>query len=101
MNRPLSLALASLVVSIGVFFAGFTLIVDSTTGKVTFNPVLAVTTPAAGQTRVLPVSLDQGTSGTTATDRVSAALKVVRRGGEATIPGVTPSGDAGQDTTSP
>jgi hypothetical protein len=96
MNRPLALALASLVVSIGVFFAGFTLIVDSTT-KVTFNPVLAVTTPAAGQMRVLPVSVDQGTSGATA----SGALKVVRRGGEATISAVTPSGDAGQGTTSP
>jgi hypothetical protein len=99
MNRPLALALASLVVSIGVFFAGFTLIVYSP--KVTFNPALAVTTPAAGQTRVLPVSVDQGTSGRTATDNVSAALKVVRRGGEATIPGVIPSGDAGQGTTSP
>jgi len=68
-----------------VFFAGFTLIVDSAAPKVTFNPVLAVTTPAAGQMRVLPVSVDQGTSGTTA----SAALEVVRRGGEATIAAVT------------
>jgi hypothetical protein len=91
MNRPLALALASLVVTIGVFFAGFTLIANSP--KVTFNPALAVTTPAAGQTRVLPVSLDQGTSGTTATDSVSAALK---RGGEATPAAATPSGDVGQ-----
>jgi hypothetical protein len=91
MNRPLALALASLVVTIGVFFAGFTLIANSP--KVTFNPALAVTTPAAGQTRVLPVSVDQGTSGTTATDSVSAALK---RGGEATSAAATPSGDVGQ-----
>ena len=90
MNRPLALALASLVVSIGVFFTGFTLIVNSP--KVTFNPALAVTTPAAGQMRVLPVSVDQGTSGTTA----SAALEVVRRGGEATPAAATPSGDVGQ-----
>jgi hypothetical protein len=96
MNRPLALALATLVVSIGVFLVGFMLIVDSASPKVTFNPELAVMTPTAGQTRVLPVSVDQGTSGTTATDTVSAALKAVRRGGEATIAGTTPSGDVGQ-----
>jgi hypothetical protein len=90
MNRPLAIALAALVVSIGVFFAGFMLIVYSTS-KVTFPPELAVMTPTAGQTRVLPVSVDQGTSGTTATS-VSAALK---RGGEATIAAATPSGDVG------
>jgi hypothetical protein len=91
MNRPLALVLAALVVSIGVFFAGFTLIVDSPSPRVTFPPELAVMTPAAGQTRVLPVSVDQGTSGTTATS-VSAALK---RGGEATPAAATPSGDVG------
>ncbi|MDP9226995.1 MAG: hypothetical protein M3P18_24755 [Actinomycetota bacterium] len=64
---------------------------DSLGTPVTFNPVLAVTTPTAGNTRVAHVSVDQGASGTTAT----AALKVVR-GGEATIAAVTPSGDAGQ-----
>ncbi|MDP9255771.1 MAG: hypothetical protein M3Q31_04360 [Actinomycetota bacterium] len=95
LNRPLALALAALVVSIGVFFAGFMLIVDSTSPKVTFNPELAVTTPTAGHTRVLPVSVDLGATGTTASDTASAALKVVRRGGEATIPAVIPSGDAG------
>jgi hypothetical protein len=63
MNRPLALALASLVVSMGVFFAGFMLVVDSTPRKVTFNPELAVTTPTAGPTRILPVRVDQGTSG--------------------------------------
>jgi hypothetical protein len=67
--------------------------------QVSFHPTLAVTTPAAGPTHVLPVSVDQGTSGTTATD--TAALK---RGGEAT-PAATPSGDIGQvgfkRTTSP
>jgi hypothetical protein len=96
MNRPLAIALAALVVSIGVFLVGFALIVDSASPKVTFNLKLAVMTPTAGQTRVLPVSVDQGTSGTTATDRVSAALKVVRRGGEATVAAATPTGDVGQ-----
>jgi hypothetical protein len=95
MNRPLALVLAALVVAIGVFFAGFTLIAGSPSPKVTFPPELAVTIPTAGQTRVVPVSVDQGTSGTTATDTVSAALMVVRRGGEATIPGATPSADVG------
>jgi hypothetical protein len=96
MNRPLAIALATLVVSIGVFFAGFMLIIDSTSPKVTFPPELAVTTPTAGQTRVVQVSLDLGATGTTATDTASAALKVVRRGGQATTPAVTPSDDAGQ-----
>ena len=68
---------------------------DSLGTQVSFHPTLAVTTPAAGQTRVLPVSVDQGESGTTATS-VSAALKVVRRGGEATVAATTPSGDVGQ-----
>ena len=68
---------------------------DSLGTQVSFHPTLAVTTPAAGQTRVLPVSVDQGESGTTATS-VSAALKVVRRGGEATVAAATPSGDVGQ-----
>jgi hypothetical protein len=91
MNRPLALALAALVVTIGVFFAGFMLIVNSP--KVTFNPELAVTIPTAGHTRVVQVSVDLGASGTTATD--TAALKVVR-GGEATVAAGTPSGDVGQ-----
>jgi hypothetical protein len=95
MNRPLALALATLVVSIGVFFAGFMLIADSASPKVTFNPELAIKTPTAGQTRVLSVDVDQGTSGTTATDSVSAALEAVRRGGEATVAAATPSGDVG------
>jgi len=77
---------------------------DSLGTQVSFHPTLAVTTPAAGQTRVLPVSVDRGVSGTTATS-VSAALKVVRRGGEATLAAATPSGDVGQvgfkRTTSP
>jgi hypothetical protein len=68
---------------------------DSLGTQVSFHPTLAVTTPAAGQTRVLPVSVDRGVSGTTATS-VSAALKVVRRGGEATLAAATPSGDVGQ-----
>ena len=68
---------------------------DSLGTQVSFHPTLAVTTPAAGQTRVLPVSVDRGVSGTTATS-VSAALKVVRRGGEATVAATTPSGDVGQ-----
>jgi hypothetical protein len=101
MNRPLALALATLVVSIGAFFAGFMLIVESTASKVTFPPELAVATPTAGQTRVLPVSVDQDTSGTTANDTVSAALKVARRGGEATIPAVTPNGDNGLAGSAP
>jgi hypothetical protein len=91
MNRPLALALAALVVTIGVFFGGLMLIVDSTHPKVTFNPTLAVTTPTAGHTRVVQVSVDLGASGTTATS-VSAALK---RGGEATPAAATPSGDVG------
>jgi hypothetical protein len=90
MNRPLALALAALVVSIGVCFAGFMLIVNSP--KVTFNPELAVTAPTAGHTRVVQVSVDLGASGTTATD--TAALTVVR-GGEATAADATPSGDVG------
>jgi hypothetical protein len=69
---------------------------DSLGTPVSFHPTLAVTTPAAGQTRVVPVSVDQGTSGTTATDTLSAALKVVRRGGEATVAAATPSADAGE-----
>ena len=68
---------------------------DSLGTQVSFHPTLAVTTPAAGQTRVLPVSVYQGERGTTATS-VSAALKVVRRGGEATVAATTPSGDVGQ-----
>ena len=92
MNRPLALALASLVVSIGVFFAGFTLIAGSPSPKVTFPPELAVTTPTAGHTRVVQVRVDLGASGTTATD--TAALTVVR-GGEATAADATPSGDVG------
>jgi len=92
MNRPLALALASLVVSIGVFFAGFTLIAGSPSPKVTFPPELAVTTPTAGHTRVVQVRVDLGASGTTATD--TAALKVVR-GGEATVAAGIPSGDVG------
>jgi hypothetical protein len=90
MNRPLALALAALVVTIGVFFAGFMLIVNSP--KVTFNPELAVTIPTAGHTRVVQVSVDLGASGTTATD--TAALKVVR-GGEATVAAGIPSADVG------
>jgi hypothetical protein len=66
---------------------------DSLGTPVTFNPELAVTTPTAGHTRVLPVSLDLGPTGTTATDTASAAL---RRGGEATIAAATPSADVGQ-----
>jgi hypothetical protein len=69
---------------------------DSLGTQVSFHPTLAVTTPTAGQTRVLPVSVDLGASGKTATDSVSAALKVVRRGGEATVAAATPSGDVGQ-----
>ena len=64
--------------------------------QVSFHPTLPVTTPVAGPTRVLPVSVDQGERGTTATDSVSAALKVVRRGGEVTVAAATPSGDVGQ-----
>ena len=96
MNRPLTIALGALVVTIGVFFAGFTLIAGSPSPKVTFPPELAVITPNTGKTRVLPVSVDQGTSGTTATDTVRAALKAVRRGGEATVAPATPRGDVGQ-----
>jgi hypothetical protein len=92
MNRPLAIALATLVVSIGVFFAGFMLIIDSTSPKVTFPPELAVTTPTAWHTRVVQVRVDLGASGTTATD--TAALKVVR-GGEATVAAGIPSGDVG------
>jgi hypothetical protein len=61
--------------------------------QVSFHPTLAVTTPTAGHTRVVQVSVDLGASGTTATS-VSAALKV--RGGEATVAAATPSGDIGQ-----
>jgi hypothetical protein len=60
--------------------------------QVSFHPTLAVTTPTAGHTRVVQVSVDLGASGTTATS-VSAALK---RGGEATPAAATPSGDVGQ-----
>ena len=60
--------------------------------QVSFHPTLAVTTPTAGHTRVVRVSVDLGASGTTATD--TAALRVVR-GGEATVAGATPSGDVG------
>ena len=70
---------------------------DSLGTQVNFHPTLPVTTPVAGPTRVLPVSVDQGTSGTTATDTVSAALRVDRRGGEATVAAAaTPSADVGQ-----
>jgi hypothetical protein len=61
--------------------------------QVSFHPTLAVTTPTAGHTRVVQVSVDYGASGTTATGAVSAALK---RGGEATVAAATPSGDVGQ-----
>jgi hypothetical protein len=60
--------------------------------QVSFHPTLAVTTPTAGHTRVVQVSVDLGASGTTATD--TAALKVVR-GGEATVAAGIPSGDVG------
>jgi hypothetical protein len=66
---------------------------DSLGTQVSFHPTLAVTTPTAGHTRVVQVSVDLGASGTTATD--TAALKVVR-GGEATVAAATPSGDVGQ-----
>jgi hypothetical protein len=66
---------------------------DSLGTQVSFHPTLAVTTPTAGHTRVVQVSVDLGASGTTATD--TAALKVVR-GGEATPAAATPSGDVGQ-----
>jgi hypothetical protein len=65
---------------------------DSLGTQVSFHPTLAVTTPTAGHTRVVRVSVDLGASGTTATS-VSAALK---RGGEATPAAATPSGDVGQ-----
>ena len=61
--------------------------------QVSFHPTLAVTTPTAGHTRVVQVSVDLGASGKTATGSVSAAL---RRGGEATVAAATPSGDVGQ-----
>ena len=61
--------------------------------QVSFHPTLAVTTPTAGHTRVVRVSVDLCASGRTATD--TAALKVVR-GGEATVAAATPSGDVGQ-----
>jgi hypothetical protein len=89
MNRPLALALATLVVSIGVFFAGFMLVVEPTS-KVTFPPELAVMTPTAGQTRVVQVRVDLGATGKTASS-IEASLS---RGGRQAP--VTPtSGDAG------
>jgi hypothetical protein len=82
MNRPLALALATLVVSIGVFFAGFMLIVEPTS-KVTFPPELAVTTPAAGQTRILPVRVDQATSGPIGDNGLAGRAPAVAFGADA------------------
>ena len=78
MNRPLAIAVATLVVSIGVFFAGFMLIVEPTS-KVTFPPELAVMTPTAGQTRVAQVRVDLGATGKTARSTTKAKPKTVKR----------------------
>jgi hypothetical protein len=64
---------------------------DSLGTPVTFNASLAVTTPTAGQTRVLPVSVDYGTSGNTNTSSIEASLS---KGGRQ-APVAPTSGDAG------
>ena len=63
---------------------------DSLGTPVTFNASLAVTTPTAGHTRVLPVSVDYGATGKTATS-IEASLS---KGGRQ-APATPTSGDTG------
>jgi hypothetical protein len=64
---------------------------DSLGTPVTFNASLAVTTPTAGHTRLLPVSVDYGTSGKTNTSSIEASLS---KGGRQ-APVAPTSGEAG------
>ena len=66
------------------------LIVNSPSSKVTFPPELAVTTPTAGQTRVVRVSVDLGATGKTATSIEASLSKDGRQ-----APVAPKSGDAG------
>ena len=67
---------------------------DSLGTPVTFNASLAVTTPTAGHTRLLPVSVDQGTRGKTNTSSIEASLQKLSKGGRQ-APAAPTSGDAG------
>jgi hypothetical protein len=76
MGRPLALAAAAFFVTIGVFVAGITLIVDSTTRKdASFPPVVTVAVPSTPGTSVV-VSYAGGVTG-------KIALATLARGGAA------------------
>jgi hypothetical protein len=77
MRRPLALALAAFLISMGAFLVGVMLIVDSTT-KVSFPKAVAVTTPAPSPSAA-PVSFSTSMVGTT----THASLS---RGGQASVP---------------
>jgi hypothetical protein len=66
---------------------------DSLNPPVNFHPTFAVTTPDAGKTRVVPVSVNYGTKGTTNTNAAAASLALTRGGAATTAP--TTNSDAG------
>jgi hypothetical protein len=76
MRRPLALAVASCLLTMGMFLVGIMLIVDPAT-EVSFPASVAVTTPAPSP-RPAPVSFSAPVVGTTSQASMT-------RGGEATL----------------
>ena len=88
MRRPLAIALAAFVISMGAFLVGLTLIVDSTT-KVSFPAAVAVATPTASPSAA-PVTFPAAMVGKTSTQ-----ASLLGRGGQAATQTPT-DGEAGQ-----